>query len=103
MDLQMPTQTISNNSVGESDLDFLNVLMDKVQEYPWYAALIGMFMFYCYRIYIKKIDALLAREKLQYEDRKHIREMKIRAHEINKQAQSSKSEEPAQSTNGGSK
>ncbi|MBB1333897.1 MULTISPECIES: hypothetical protein [unclassified Pseudoalteromonas] len=99
----MPAQTIANNSAGENELGFLSVLLDKVQEYPWYAALIGMFMFYCYRIYIKKIDALSAREKLQYEDRKHLREMKIRAHEINKQFQSRKGKEQTQSTNGGSK
>lgn len=99
----MPTQIAANTSADKKELDLINNLWDKVQEYPWYAALIGMFMFYCYRIYIKKIDALSASEKLQYEDRKHLREMKIRAHEINKQAQTQKSNRKTQSANGGSK
>lgn len=99
----MPAQTIANNKADEVELGLLNGLMDKVQEYPWYGALIGMFMFYCYRIYIKKIEALSAREKLQYEDRKHLREMKIKAYAINKQAQSGKGKKQTQSTNGGSK
>lgn len=99
----MPSQSGTNLTLTKNELGFLDTFLSKVQELPWYSPIIVIFMFLSVRVYIHKSKELTERERMQSEERKHLREMKIKAYGIRMQAKRDEQQRKSQPANGGSK
>lgn len=99
----MPSRSATDLTITKPELGFLDTLLSKVQELPWYSPLIALFMILTVKVYLHKSKELTERERTQSEERKHLREMKLKAYEIRMQAQRDKQQRKSQPANGGSK
>ena len=99
----MPSQSVTDLTITKTELGFLDTLLGKVQELPWYSPLLALFMILCVRVYLHKSKELTERERTQSEERKHLREMKLKAYEIRMHAKRDEQQRKSQPANGGSK
>lgn len=99
----MPSQSATDLTITKTELGFLDTLLGKVQELPWYSPLLALFMILTVKVYLHKSKELTERERMQSEERKHLREMKLKAYEIRMQSKRNKQQRKSQPANGGSK
>ncbi|KAA1161005.1 hypothetical protein EU508_08300 [Pseudoalteromonas fuliginea] len=99
----MPSQSVTDLSISKTELGLFDTLLSKVQELPWYSPLIALLMILSVKVYLQRSKELTEIERLQSEERKHLREMKIKAYEIRMQSKRDKQQRKSQPANGGSK